>query len=178
MYNCKACGAVNKLFAHRDIIGYHVHRKSLVNTMSQKKILVVDDEDMILDLVSAILIESGYWVVTTKHAGLATIQAMDVDLIILDLKLSDNGDMDGGKILGRLWENSLSSVPVIVFSGHLHSNNVKDNLEMITKAWGKGRSIFKCVEKGSGIKNLVTAVDSYFGSASATRLEQVGALQP
>jgi CheY-like chemotaxis protein len=133
--------------------------------MSQKRILVVDDEDTILDMVSMILTDCGYSVVTTKHPGLAAIHAPEVDLIILDLKLSEKGDMDGDRILSKLWANTLFSVPIIIFSGNLCSNNMKDNLETITNVWGKGRNIYKCVEKGSGIMNLVDAVDSYFATA-------------
>jgi CheY-like chemotaxis protein len=133
--------------------------------MVQKKILVVDDEDFILDMVSEILRERGYWVVTAKHSGLAAIQATDVDLIVLDMNLGEKDDPGGGKLLGRLRENTFRTVPVIVYSGLLNSEKVKDNLETITSVEGKGGNIYRCVEKGQGVLKLIYAVDSYFAAA-------------
>jgi CheY-like chemotaxis protein len=137
-------------------------RKGMRNMMSQKKILVVDDEDMILDMVSALLKEQGYWVVTAKHPSLAAIQAADADLVILDLKLSEKSDSDGVGVLNRLWENKTWPVPIIIFSAYLNSGRVKDNLDGALRECDEKKNIYDYIEKGKGIKQLIDSVDSFF----------------
>ncbi len=133
--------------------------------MIQKKILVIDDEDFILSIVSELLNSYGYWVATAKYAKMATIQAADADLIILDLGLGEEGDRDGGKLLSRLWENTACVAPVIVYSGLLHSESAKESLNAITNEKGNGRTIYRCIDKGQGIQKLIDAVNSYFESS-------------
>jgi CheY-like chemotaxis protein len=129
-----------------------------------KRILVIDDEDMILDVLSTLLHEEGYEVITAKHRGLGIIQADTVDLIILDLELSGNNDMDGGAVLSRLWKDEAYSIPVIVYSAHVSSHGDNDFLREIERSWGRGRRIYRCVEKGGGVMNLIAAVHDYFAS--------------
>lgn len=129
-----------------------------------KRILVVDDEDMILDVLSTLLQEEGYEVITARHAGLAKIQADTVDLIILDLKLSGKDDMEGGAVLSWLWKDEAYSIPVIIYSAHVSSYGDNDFLDEIERSWGRGRKIYKCVEKGGGVMNLITAVRDYFAT--------------
>jgi CheY-like chemotaxis protein len=129
---------------------------------SLKRILVVDDEDMILDVLSTLLQEDGYDVITSKHGGLAIIQADAVDLIILDLSLSEKDDMEGGTVLSRLWKDEAYSIPIIIYSAHVSSNSENNFLDEIERVWGKGRKIYKCVEKGAGVKKLLDAVHDYF----------------
>jgi CheY-like chemotaxis protein len=134
---------------------------------SQKRILLVDDEDMILDVLSSLLQDEGYDVITAKHGGLAIIQADTVDLIILDLKLSEKNGMEGGTVLSRLWKDEAYSIPVIIYSAYVTSCSENNFLDEIERVWGKGRKIYRCVEKGGGVMNLIKAVHDYF------RTEQV-----
>ena len=69
------------------------------------KILVIDDEPSILNLVGAYLKPEGYEVYTAAdgHAGLKAARAFKPDLIILDLMLPG---MDGIELLTRLRRES------------------------------------------------------------------------
>src|SRR5512132_2280737 len=69
------------------------------------KILVVDDEPSVTNLVSAYLRAEGYEVFTATdgNAGLKAARAFDPDLIILDLMLPG---MDGIELLSRLRRES------------------------------------------------------------------------
>ena len=69
------------------------------------KILVIDDEPSIINLVSAYLRPEGYEVYTATdgHAGLKAAHAFNPDLIILDLMLPG---IDGIELLSRLRRDS------------------------------------------------------------------------
>jgi two-component system alkaline phosphatase synthesis response regulator PhoP len=74
-------------------------------TMPDAKILVVDDERSILDLVTAYLRQEGYEVQTAMDgaAGLEVARAWQPDLIVLDIMLPG---MDGLEVLTRLRRES------------------------------------------------------------------------
>jgi two-component system alkaline phosphatase synthesis response regulator PhoP len=73
--------------------------------MPNAKILVVDDEKSILDLVTAYLRQEGYDVYTAMDgpAGLKAARAFRPDLVILDIMLPG---MDGLEVLTRLRRES------------------------------------------------------------------------
>jgi two-component system alkaline phosphatase synthesis response regulator PhoP len=73
--------------------------------MPSAKILVVDDEKSILDLVTAYLRQEGYEVYTALDgpAGLKAAQMLRPDLIVLDIMLPG---MDGIEVLTRLRRES------------------------------------------------------------------------
>jgi len=73
--------------------------------MSNAKILVIDDEPSIINLVSAYLRPEGYEVYTASDgaAGLKAARAYKPDLIVLDIMLPG---MDGIELLARLRRES------------------------------------------------------------------------
>lgn len=73
--------------------------------MTKAKILVVDDEENILNLVTAYLRPEGFEIFTATDglAGLKAAQAFRPDLIVLDLMLPG---MDGIELLSRLRRDS------------------------------------------------------------------------
>ncbi|MEJ2737511.1 MAG: response regulator transcription factor, partial [Anaerolineae bacterium] len=73
--------------------------------MPGAKILVVDDEQSILDLVTAYLRREGYEVQTAVdgHGGLQAARAFKPDLIVLDIMLPG---MDGLEVLAHLRRES------------------------------------------------------------------------
>src|SRR5213594_1797770 len=68
---------------------------------SRSKVLVIDDDPGVLDLISTILEEWGYLVDTarTSQAALRKARASEYDLVILDLILPDS---DGVILHGKL----------------------------------------------------------------------------
>lgn len=78
-----------------------------------KKILVIDDEPMILDSVSYSLKQEGYEVVTAKdgESGLKAATSEEVDLILLDLMLPG---LDGLEICRTI--RKTSEIPIIMLT--------------------------------------------------------------
>jgi two-component system KDP operon response regulator KdpE len=77
------------------------------------RILVVDDEERILNFLSAKLKASGYEVLTAPNGvkGLEQVQAQEPDLVVLDLLMPK---MDGLEMLKQL--RTFSLVPVIILT--------------------------------------------------------------
>lgn len=73
--------------------------------MSTAKILVIDDEESILNLVTAYLRQEGYQYYTAQDgpSGLKAVQTFKPDLIVLDINLPG---MDGIELLTRLRRES------------------------------------------------------------------------
>jgi two-component system OmpR family response regulator len=88
----------------------------------KKKILVIDDEVQIRDLLAQFLIGSGYLVTTAASAAeaLASVQREPPDLILSDLQLED---ADGLEMIGQL-KTVLPDTPVILLTGVLFDADI------------------------------------------------------
>jgi DNA-binding response OmpR family regulator len=83
-----------------------------------KRILVVEDDPDIIEILDYLLIESGYQVAfSVKADGIwKMIEEYKPDLILLDIVLPDG---DGRDICKKLKENlNTGGIPVIMVSGH------------------------------------------------------------
>ena len=83
-----------------------------------KKILLVDDEPIILETYSCLLSEKGFSVVTacSGREALETFSGNSFDLVITDLAMPDG---DGFKLLEEIKKIS-PHTPVIVFTGKIY----------------------------------------------------------
>uniref|UniRef100_A0A7V0Z4Y1 Response regulator transcription factor n=1 Tax=candidate division WOR-3 bacterium TaxID=2052148 RepID=A0A7V0Z4Y1_UNCW3 len=84
-----------------------------------KKILVIDDEDDILDFVERVLKDAGFVVYKTKDAkqGLIVLQTEKIDLILLDIMLPE---MDGWQVMQMLKsEEKLKKIPVAMLTARV-----------------------------------------------------------
>lgn len=82
----------------------------------RKKILITDDDEDIIEILTLILTESGYEIhsLTRGNRIIEEIKEFQPDLILMDVML---GDMDGMTICKSIKENSLySHLPVILIS--------------------------------------------------------------
>jgi len=82
-----------------------------------KKILIIDDDPDILDLLSLILVEGGYEVrmLSCGDTVFDDIKDFQPDLLLMDVMLAD---MDGRAICKSIKENHLTHfLPVILISG-------------------------------------------------------------
>lgn len=102
------------------------------------KILIVEDEDNINNLVSTLLDANGYQVISAVNGSTGEMLYFShkPDLIILDLGLPD---MDGTALLKEIRKNSL--IPIIVLSARTDETDKVDALDFgandyITKPFG------------------------------------------
>ena len=85
--------------------------------MESKKILVVDDEIGIRELLSEILFDEGYQVYLAENADQARCyrNEHEPDLVLLDIWMPDT---DGITLLREWVEQELLTMPVVMMSGH------------------------------------------------------------
>ena len=78
------------------------------------RILVVDDDPQILDMLKCLLEDEGYVVNTAANgnSAMATLTEQKPDLVLLDISLPD---LNGYQVLGLIREQS--EVPVIMLTG-------------------------------------------------------------
>ncbi len=98
--------------------------------MTQKRILVIDDEKDIGEAIAAHFVEEGHFIVdvaTNGREGLEKIHAEKPDIIILDIFMPV---MDGMTFLSALrdgeGERSERAVPVILMTGCYMENLMKE----------------------------------------------------
>ena len=96
-----------------------------MSTAEQHRILVVDDDPNIVFLLTSLLEEKGYHVLTAANGEIALDCAItdSPDLILLDINLPH---LDGMKVCAKLRKNPVTrQIPVIFLTG----NNSSDRLE-------------------------------------------------
>lgn len=99
--------------------------------MAEKKILVVDDEQNILDLVGMILEAEGYEVSKAKSGDecVGTIQEENPDLILLDIMMPG---MDGWVVYRKLKEDpSTRDIPIAMLTVRAHTIDKEMALDVI-----------------------------------------------
>ncbi|HSH40893.1 MAG TPA: sigma-54 dependent transcriptional regulator [Arenicellales bacterium] len=95
--------------------------------MSKERILVIDDEPDIREIVRDILEDEGYTAVTAENAeaGRARKLSEDFDLVLLDIWMPGT---DGITLLKEWADGGVPDVPVVMISGH---GNVETAVEAI-----------------------------------------------
>jgi DNA-binding response OmpR family regulator len=91
-----------------------------------KNILVIEDENDIMAIVTLILEDEGYSVSTMSSAlhYETRVRAAHADLVLLDLNIAGfNGKIICEYIKGQ---NDLKSIPVIIMSANLNAKQVKE----------------------------------------------------
>jgi DNA-binding NtrC family response regulator len=99
--------------------------KQKMNTM---KILVVDDEEIVLESCQAVLEEAGFEAVLVPSADQA-LQAMkheDFALLLIDVKMPEHDGMYLMEKVKKQW----SGKPVIVMSGYYTADTINEAIRM------------------------------------------------
>ena len=99
------------------------------------RILIVDDEAELLDMLKIRLEASGYDIITAKDGqeGLDKAKEEKPDLMILDLMLPK---MDGYKVCGLLKNDTrYSKMPIIIFTARAQDSDVKMGEEVRADAY-------------------------------------------
>jgi two-component system KDP operon response regulator KdpE len=92
-----------------------------------EKILIIDDEDTTVDLLSILLTHKGFEVIKAYRAeeGLRKAYRTHPDLVLLDIMMPD---MDGWEVCRRLRE--LSDMPIVFLTARTEIKDVVKGLEM------------------------------------------------
>jgi two-component system, OmpR family, alkaline phosphatase synthesis response regulator PhoP len=98
--------------------------------MKKEKILVVDDEEDILELVSYNLTRDGYNVIcaSTGEEGLNTAKSKLPDLVILDLMLPGIDGLDVAR--GLKGDKNTKNIPIIMLSAKGEEADIVTGLEL------------------------------------------------
>lgn len=118
--------------------------------MKTKRVLVVDDDEDILDVIRIILEDEGYEVTTLNNGNDVSknVAASKPDLILLDVML---GGMDGREICKDLKSNSMFQlIPIVMISA---SHNLQDQLQ-------QPKSANAFIPKPFDIDNLINVVNA------------------
>ncbi len=125
--------------------------------MSNKKILVVDDEDDILHFLELVLREKGYDVATASggHEALTKAQLEQPNLILLDIMMPQ---MDGWEVLKLLRvDEETADIPVAMLSARTEAKDRVQGLQ-------EGAIDYIC--KPFSLQDLLVKIETIF--------EQVG----
>lgn len=126
------------------------------------RLLVVDDDPQVLDMVSQLLEDSEYYVQTAAH-GLAALEAVEQqrpDLILLDLMMPY---LDGFGVIDKLRQNpDYQNIPIIVLTSKSLSpeetQTLQQNMIQVMQKHG--------LERGRLIEELTKSQESFMNSQS------------
>ncbi len=98
--------------------------------MSNETILTVDDEDMILQIISDILSTKGYQVVTATNGkeAIRKSKKCSPDLIIMDIMMPDLEGPEAAKLLKE--DPATRNIPILFLSGIVLKESGKTEQEI------------------------------------------------
>ncbi len=118
------------------------------------KILVVDDEEDVLDVLRLVLAKSGYEVLTATSGmeGLTQAESQLPDLIVLDIMMQQ---MDGWEVLKLLkLDERTSSIPVVILSARVEPKDMIRGLQ---------EGAIDYVTKPFAVREILTKVAALLG---------------
>ncbi|MBN1757718.1 MAG: response regulator [Chitinispirillaceae bacterium] len=127
-----------------------------------KKVLVLDDEGYMRNMLKDILEDAGYEMISCSNPSITAIRAYKADAIILDLKMSSENEKQGFDVLIHLWEDRECSIPVIIFSAFTNYNETKNDIREIEELYGHGRKVVASIHKKNGVEPLLQTLEDLF----------------
>ena len=123
-----------------------------------KKVLVMDDSELVLDTVREVLEQSGFSVVTAKDLTQLEERCAGgaPDLFVLDVQMPEMFGDDVGHVLRDVRK---MRVPIVLFSS-------MDEASLAERTRNGG--LDGCVSKSAGLGALVTCVESLLGTRRAS----------
>ena len=118
--------------------------------MTRPKILVVDDEHDVVDLLCMVLSKHGYHALAAHNGmeGLMKAQSELPDLILLDIMM---GDMDGWEVLKLLQlEEQTRGIPVVILSARTETRD---------KIRGLQEGAVDYLTKPFAVRNVLETID-------------------
>jgi two-component system nitrogen regulation response regulator NtrX len=126
-----------------------------------RKVLIVDDEELIRESVAGILMDEGFDPLSVGSAveAFPVLETEEIDLVLLDIWMPE---MDGMEALGKIKE-LYPTLPVIMISGH-------GNIETAVQATKKGA--FDFIEKPPSYDKIVLSATNAVQLSQLTRENQ------
>lgn len=129
--------------------------------MSSKRVLVIDDNRMLVTTVARILEKAGYQTTTVLNGGdgIEKAQEWTPDLIVLDVVMPNK---NGYEVAWQLKQNPVTAdIPIIFLSARGNTNQTEENsapgLDEINQAFDLGASDF--LPKPVAASELLKAVE-------------------
>jgi len=101
--------------------------KSLIEKLSKKNILVIDDDGLVTRTLCNLLKREGYYASGTESSSEAVKQTEDTDydLIIADIRMPEiDGVETINRIQGLIKERNKPQIPVVFITGYADDDNV------------------------------------------------------
>ena len=119
-----------------------------------KRILVIDDEELVLTFLENILVEEGYEVVTAKNGeeGLELFEAQPADLVITDIIMPKRDGLDTILQLKK----SVPDLPVIAISA---GGNIPKERYLAVASYMKNTTT---IPKPFSREEILSAIDKHF----------------
>jgi len=96
-------------------------------------VLVVDDEPLMLTMITQVLQQNGFSVVTAgsgaKAMSVFRSHANDIDLLVSDIRMPD---MDGPALAAEL-QAEIPGLPVLLISGYCEPDQIDNDYEFLAK---------------------------------------------
>jgi len=123
----------------------------LISFLMKPRILFVDDEASMLEILSLFFRDQGYEVVTAENGlkAMRLAEAGRIDLAVFDINMSG----ENGLQLLSYFRNSFPDLPVVLFTG------MPENEDLLDEALARGASGF--LRKSDSLEDLCAAVRSY-----------------
>ena len=129
--------------------------KSLIEKLSKKNILVIDDDGLVTRTLCSLLKREGYYASGTESSSEAIEETEDTDydLIIADIKMPE---VDGVETINRIQalsrEHNKPQIPIVFITGYADDDNV-------TKAKQLGEVIFKPFDNTEFLHRITKYLD-------------------
>jgi len=104
----------------------------------EKKILVIDDEEMVLKSLDKLLKKSGYGVSTARNydEAMQSVEQSDFNLIISDIRMAGKDGVETVKSIRQYYkENKKDAVPEILITGYADESKYNEAIEMGVSAY-------------------------------------------
>lgn len=118
--------------------------------MAKKKILVVDDDEMIRDFLKAELALEGYDVRLANDGveGVILFLEEKADFVLMDLKMPKLSGVNALRIIKKI----SPSIPIVTFTGHAGSGEMSESVR---------HGAVTCLSKPVKFEDLLTTIKSF-----------------
>ena len=122
------------------------------------RILVIDDEPLILEMVQDMLEEAGHEVMTASnsHEGMARFKESPVKLVVTDLFMPEGGGLEGI----QMFKTNYPEVKIIVITGI--DDRIRDGVMAAAQGLGADRMFAKPLR----MADLLAAIDELLAESS------------